>query len=196
MRAAGRDTGGRPRIFTFYEDFFQDARNETNRLVRFCGLQAPHDFSIIHESISADLRHHSLTLADLLKKDEVAPEAKLFYAGLRVFSGTDFLGRVNPNVQESLVEENISRFLKVMEELQSPEKTADLLAALAEKNLQLNQMAMSLESIRSSLSWKFLMKLETIRDRLLPNRTRRRTVYNLILKSLKTRFSEWGSNRS
>ena len=41
VRTSIEDTEGKPRIFSFFEDFFQEDSVEINRLLRFCELPGP-----------------------------------------------------------------------------------------------------------------------------------------------------------
>jgi hypothetical protein len=82
MRASLEDTEGNPRIFTFFDDFFDGGSVEIERLLRFCGLPMPGDRSQLQSAISSELRHHTSAIQSLLEAPAVTPECKLFYLGL------------------------------------------------------------------------------------------------------------------
>lgn len=83
MRASIEDTEGCPRLFTFFEDYFDSGSAEIERLLRFCGLQLPGDNAQLNSAIATELRHHTSVIQSLLQEPAVTPECKLFYLGLR-----------------------------------------------------------------------------------------------------------------
>jgi hypothetical protein len=82
-RASIEDTEGCPRLFTFFEDYFDNGSAEIERLLRFCGLQLPGDNAQLNSAISTELRHHTSVIQSLLEEPAVTLECKLFYLGLR-----------------------------------------------------------------------------------------------------------------
>lgn len=140
MKAAVRDTEGCARIFVFYEDFFEDATLEINRLVEFCGLQKPDSPSILLNAISQKLKHHTSETSELLNDDKIVTEHKLFYIGLRALTNNKFLRPTLDNSREELVSENISKFFKLLEEFHDEQKMAQLQSASADKNQQIAKL--------------------------------------------------------
>jgi sulfotransferase family protein len=192
VRAAIRDTQGHPRIFTFYEDFFRDAESEVSRLVEFCGLRAPREWGDIHDAISQELRHQSASIMDLFKEDGIPPEVKLFYLGLRALSSRGFLQSVPRTDQEGIVAENLGEFFSLMEKFHDQEKTAQLQTILVERDLLLEQLVkekeslrLSLERVERTLTWQLMKGLTSLKDRLLPDRTHRRAMYDWFLTKFK-----------
>jgi hypothetical protein len=76
-------TRGRPRIFTFYGDYFGNASREIACLARFCGL-TPTRFSTATQLLSAGLRHHVSGVHELFRHPEIPWAAKLLYYRLRL----------------------------------------------------------------------------------------------------------------
>ena len=76
-----RHTEGRPRILTWYDDYFPHAAAEVRRVAAFCGLTVPEDAEF--EAAVEELRHHAEDVTSLLAEERVAPEHKLLYLGLR-----------------------------------------------------------------------------------------------------------------
>jgi hypothetical protein len=83
MCAAVEDTDGCPRIFTFFEDFFDHGSAEIERLLGFCGLSSADNPAKLKSVISTELRHHTSALRSLLEDPAVPPACKHFYLGLR-----------------------------------------------------------------------------------------------------------------
>ncbi len=132
MQAAVRDTEGYPRIYAFYEDFFKDASGEIDRLIKFCGLQKLDDMSILHKTISCELKHHTSETLDLLNESKIISEYKLFYIGLRALTNDKFLHPTLNSKREELISKNISKFFKMLEEFHDEQKVAQLQSELAD----------------------------------------------------------------
>lgn len=82
LMSALEDTEGCPRIFTFFEDFFERGSKEIERLLDFCGLPLPDDPSKLKSAVSSELRHHTGSPRSLLEEPAVPPACKYFYLGL------------------------------------------------------------------------------------------------------------------
>jgi hypothetical protein len=80
--AALAHTRGRPRMFTFYGDYFGNASREIARVARFCGL-TPTGFSTAAQLLSASFRHHFCGAHELFRHPEIPCAAKLLYYRLR-----------------------------------------------------------------------------------------------------------------
>jgi hypothetical protein len=126
MKAAIRDTENCARTFVFYEDFFQDATFELKRLVEFCGLREPDNQSILLNTISKKLKHHTSETYELLNDDKIVTEYKLFYIALRALTNDKFLGSISGNSREELVSKYISKLNKLLEEFHDEQKMAQL----------------------------------------------------------------------
>lgn len=140
MRAAIRDTEGCSRIFTFYEDFFNDATTEIDRLIEFCGLQKPDDLSSLHGVISHELKHHTSETSELLNEDKVITEYKLFYIGLRALTTQGFVQPNSDHTREEFISENISKFFKLLEQFHDEQEMAHLQSELADREQQITDL--------------------------------------------------------
>lgn len=118
-RASIEDTEGCPRLFTFFEDYFDHGTVEIKRLLRFCGLQLPADHAQLNSVISTELRHHTSVIQTLLEEAAVTQECKNFYLGLRAIlsSNSANVSRDEERLeQESL---NVSALVKSFRELEA-----------------------------------------------------------------------------
>ena len=118
MQAAIRSTQGCPRLFSFYEDYFQNASREIDRLVEFCELKKLDDMSVLHNSISTKLRHHSSETIDLLNQDKLLTEYKLFYAELRTLTSDTLVEAASDSMRENLISSHVSKFVTLLEQFQ------------------------------------------------------------------------------
>jgi hypothetical protein len=82
-RAALAHTKGRPRILTFYGDYFANPRREIRRLASFCGLGMAEENSATLPLLTPELRHYLCGVRELLNHPEVPLEGKLLYYRLR-----------------------------------------------------------------------------------------------------------------
>ncbi len=154
MRAAIRDTEGCPRIFTFYEDFFNNASGEINRLVKFCGLKKPDDITTLHNAIHRDLKHHTSETSELLKEHKVLAEYKLFYIGLRAIATTGFLYPATEHTPEALISENACGFYKLLEQFHNEQKMAQLQSKLVELELEHHNLEGKAENLENIIAEK------------------------------------------
>ena len=152
MRAAIRDTENHSRIFTFYEDFFDEASAEIDRLAMFCGLTKPDDPSQVQQAISPKLRNHASETAELLGEAGAITEYKLFYIGLRALSIQARAQSMEPDKREISISKNIGRFLHLLEQFHDENETARLQAALAEKEQQTIQFSARLSQSDAALA--------------------------------------------
>ncbi len=154
MQAAIRDTEGCLRIFTFYEDFFNDWAREISKLVEFCGLQRPNDLSKLHETIFHELRHHTCETFELLNEDKLTTEHKLFYIGLRALTTEGFVPSTSDRRPENLISENISKFSRLLERFHHEEPRAQLESVLISKDQQINNFSITIKLQQQSLADK------------------------------------------
>lgn len=83
VRTSIEDTEGSQRIFSFFDDFFENGSVEIERLLRFCELPIPANDSGLKSAVSTELRHHTSALQSLLEEPRITSECKHFYLGLR-----------------------------------------------------------------------------------------------------------------
>jgi hypothetical protein len=81
--AALRDTQQSPRLFSFFDDYFESRNEEISRVLAFCGLADFNDTARLESAIAGELRHHES--GDQLLRDEptIPAECKNLYLGLR-----------------------------------------------------------------------------------------------------------------
>lgn len=154
MRAAIRDTDGSPRTFIFYEDLFKDAFSEIDHLVEFCGLKRPENPTLLSQTISRELKHHSIEMADLLNENKMMTEHKLFYIGLRALSVPGLLPSTPGRTREELISENIGRFLMLLEKFHDESEMAKLQTTLVHKNIQLFQLCAAMRRLQRTIMSK------------------------------------------
>lgn len=154
MRAAVRDTEGRPRIFTFYEDHFDDDLREIHRVAEFCELQMPDDLSGLRHAISYESKHYRSETLELLGTDNVRTEDKLFYIGLRALLFQGFIQTKSERTREALISEYASRFSCLIEEFHNQGKLAQLQTMLAEKDQQMIKYQAEVKKILQDLKGK------------------------------------------
>ena len=85
--SALRDTQQRPRLLSFFDDYFDNRNQEISRVLAFCGLEDFNHITLLETAIAGDLRHHES--GDQLLHDEtvIPPECKKLYFGLRAIHG-------------------------------------------------------------------------------------------------------------
>jgi hypothetical protein len=160
MRAAIQDTESCPRIFAYYEDFFTDAVSEANRLISFCGLQAPQDPSMLGGEIRSELRHHRSEITELLGAASIPAEYKLLYVGLRALSERSRVATTPPD--ESA--QDASEFLRVLDEFHDYERLAQLQTELTKRNYELSKLRNEmLNDLKANHAWAYRIYRKFIR---------------------------------
>jgi len=130
MRAAIRDTEDCPRLFTFYEDYFDHPAREINRLIEFCGLQKPDDPAIVRGAIASAFKHHSSEPSELLHDSQIPPTSKLLYIGLRALISDSRVGGASDSRREDVLSAQVSEFFKLFEQFQDQLSVAKLPTAV------------------------------------------------------------------
>ena len=154
MRSAIRDTEGCPRIFTFYEDFFENSAAEIGRLAEFCDLKTPEDPSSLYQTVARELKHHKSETAELLNEDKITTEYKLFYIGLRALSVQGVEYSKAGESREKLISDNIGRFLILLEKFHDEHEAAKMEEALAQKDVQVAQLRSTVQTQQQALGEK------------------------------------------
>jgi hypothetical protein len=90
VRWALMHTGGRPRMFVFYEDLMSDPQAHADRLAGFIGEAGAADRPEVQDALSAfvteNLWHHRTPLKRVVYDRRVAFEAKALYLAIRLKS--------------------------------------------------------------------------------------------------------------
>jgi hypothetical protein len=136
LRAAIEDTGGCPRMITFYDDFFTAAAAELGRMVNFCGLQRPCELSILEDGIRGELRHHRSELSKLLGATAMPVEYKLMYLGLRGLT----VREPDSLAPETNSTDSAGTFLRVLDEFHDRERLSQLQTDLTKKVYELSKL--------------------------------------------------------
>jgi hypothetical protein len=126
VRDAIRNTSGCPRIFVFYEDFFENPDLEINRLINFCSLHEFEDKSVLKDVVSRELKHHSSDTLRLLDENKVSIDDKLFYIILRSILREGFFPSLPNRNQNDFISEAVDKFLTLMDEFHDQKKVVQL----------------------------------------------------------------------
>jgi hypothetical protein len=149
MHAVIRDTEGSPRVFTFYEDYF-NGDQEIKRVVEFCGLPW-HEKSSTHEgAVVPEVKHHSSDIWDLLADDNAVVEAKALYIGLRAILCEGHTHTPMPLKREAWISETVSRYGAMIREWAEGYHTSRLESALIEKDKQIAELCHTIEAERDA----------------------------------------------
>lgn len=116
MRASIEDTEGCPRLFTFFDDYFDGSVKEVERLVRFCGLPMPANPELARGAVASDLRHYSSADRSLLDESVVSAECKNFYLGLRALLSSSVPHDETQGERDSI---KVSDFVKSFKDAQA-----------------------------------------------------------------------------
>ena len=139
-REAIRNTERRPRIITFYEDYFSDPAGEITRVVKFCGLEIVEEFSRAQKMISEELRHQTTGTVELLNEESVPLEHKVLYLGLRSLASEERCAMEIDDRPKPWAPNSIGSVLSVLDAMHDQEKLLQLEATLGEKEHQLSSL--------------------------------------------------------
>jgi len=208
MRSAIRDSTGYPRIFTFYEDYFENPIYQIRRLFEFCGLEKPEQPEHLNQAIFHDLKHHSTETEELLADNRLAAGIKLFYIGLRGLALIENEAPVPAEERERRTSNDIGRLLELVEELNHEEEVPRLQMALAEiqtrvkqlhreieqKESQLTQFRLTIQNLRqevdlinTSMAWKVIKRVRRVNARIFPTGSLVRRFFDYIIKKVQCR---------
>ena len=134
MRSSIEDTEGRPRLFIFFEDFFNQGSSEIERLLQFCGLPMSGDDSQLQSAIATELRHHTSAIRSLLEEPAVTPECKHFYLGLRAVLSTSSSDGQHHGDEREQESENVGAFVKLFKDFDAGNAASHSAAAWPEVN--------------------------------------------------------------
>ena len=152
MEAAIRDTEGCPRIFTFYEDYFDDDSGELDKLTDFCKLQKPDDISVLNDTIFRQLRHHASETYELLNEEKLPTEHKLLYIGLRALTTDGFVHSTLYRSQDILLSKCISQFFKLLERFHDQHEVARLQSVIAEGQKDRDLQRVKIENLEGRIA--------------------------------------------
>jgi glycosyltransferase involved in cell wall biosynthesis len=187
---------GIPCVFVSYDRLLADWETELTRCAKGLGIPWPVDGERLHKEMNAflrpELRHSSSTLEDIKAADAPRPIVELYEILLRVSNDRETPGQAfNQNVERLSKEfSSYSRFFRDDMEKQNilvkqfAEKERELESIQSSFGQQLAEKEWELDSIRSSLGWKILTRCRRIVDRCLPIHTRRRTVFDSMIKDI------------
>jgi len=133
-KAAIRDTANCRRVLTFYENYFDNPREEVNKVVNFCDLKMPTEWSLVEQSISANLRNQATNVSELLDETLIPTEYKLWYLALRAVAHDEAI----PGGDERITMDRISiaaeKLLRLMHIFSTEQEVARLQDAIARKD--------------------------------------------------------------
>jgi len=138
MRAAIQNTEGRPRILTFYDDYFREPFDEIYRVVGFCGLDRVEGSSSIHRIISCHLRHQTSRTVELLNEGRVSLECKMFYLGLRSLASEERCAMESYENTNTRIPNGMGDVLSLIDRLHDQEAILQLGTELGDKEQQLS----------------------------------------------------------
>lgn len=185
------------RTLISYEDFMQDWKQEIRRAITELSIPWPEDeenfTGQVGKFIKPQLRHHSRSVNEafaLLPK----PIAELYELCLEKDEIESAANSAKVN-QLFTVYETISQIGVFEHKLQFVTEQLDreltnLQAVVEQKERQLQDVFVQLETIQSSLPFKLLARYNRWRERLLPEGTRRYRLYRLLIKAAHVALDE------
>jgi len=188
-RVAIQNTEGRPRLLTFYEDYFRDPLDEVKRVAGFCGLERVEDSSRVERIISAELRHQTIGKVELLNEASVPLEYKLLYLGLRALAPEERCAMEVDDFSTTWVSNAIGGVLSVIDDLHEREKILQLEVALGEKEQQLSALRARMRAeLREKSEQMSQLQNHNVRLQTFADAVRKTMVYRLyrrIIRPLK-----------
>ncbi len=153
LRSAVRDTQGAPRLFVFYEDFFDE------RLValilpvlfEFCGLDPHEGPEDLMRFVEKGLRHQRCASAEVILDDRVSTDQRTIYLALRALSWERIFGVGGPRKDESSEATALDRLLRWLEEIRDESRVGGLQALLHEKDREIVELKFRLHEIGGRL---------------------------------------------
>jgi hypothetical protein len=139
-RAAIKNTEGRPRILTFYEDYFSNPLYEVNRVVGFSRLDNVGDPSRVLQIISGELRHQIKGTAELLDDRRIPMEHKVLYFGLRTLISEKREATEIDDSTQAEMPHGISSLLPLIDQLRDEKRLLQLETELSNKEQQLSAL--------------------------------------------------------
>jgi len=178
MDAALRHTAEQPRLFVAFEDLFDDWEFQLRRLSAFLGgpdlAGRPDIRKAVQEYIEDRLRHYRISTLDAVDEPRCAFPARALYLVLRLYVRleTEAAGARDGAYKE--LQEALDRFGR---------SSIDAVGELDNLRARGAELRSHLATIQGSLSWILLARYRGLRDRCLPQGTRRRSLYEATLNS-------------
>jgi hypothetical protein len=181
-RAALENTKDRPRILTFYENFFGNPIEELNRLVGFTGLGGIDDPARVLEVISGELRHQACGTVDLLNSAAIPFEYKFLYLGLRALSSEGYPRRTHGGEAEATATADPGLLLNLADEFRNQESAARIETMLAQKDLELSNCQRAFSERQDQIA---RLEQDNARLRAFSDAVRRTLAYRLYVRLIR-----------
>jgi hypothetical protein len=184
--AAVRNTEGSPRIFTFYEDYFDDPLSEINRVSGFCGLSPGENPSELHAVVSRELRHHTSEIADLFNAEIIPVQLKLFYVSVWALYSQRYAWPRSTKYEGDMTSVSIGKLLDSLAEIEDREKVAQLQSALIRKAQEVTAVRSAVRKQLSELEKQMTaLQAENLRLQAFSDAVRNTFVYRFYKKCLR-----------
>ena len=177
-------TSGQPRIFVFYEDLIDDWAPELRRLAAFIGRpesgEDPRVHASVGEFVEKELCHHRMSMEDLVGDQRISFATKGLYLALRGHAPRDAPADAAFRVDGAGGSIQSTLDLFGTRSLETWDRTV---AAAAERNT----LTQTLQDIHTSCAWRLVTFSRRVIGGLLPAGTRRRRVFNAVLRRMAPR---------
>lgn len=160
MRAAIQDTEFCPRYFAHYEDYIAEPEIQVERLIDFCGLTRPSDFSMETVGIRRELWHQKCEISEILTAESIQAETKLLYLGLRSLIER----RRQPPELNNQRSEDASELLRLLDSLHNTLEVVRLQSELTSKSNELFRLQSEmLKDLKTHHRWAYRFYRNLIR---------------------------------
>jgi hypothetical protein len=217
VQASLAHTSGQPRMFVFYEDILHDWIPELRRMAAFIGHPERADDPCVREAVAEfaeqEMCHYRMSIEDLVGDPRISFSTKALYLGVRGHAPRDVPGddearpdRVSRSVHKALdvlgnwsLETWDRTFATTTERdalARENQAQAATIAALQGAQDRLMADAAALGEIRASCAWRIVTFSRRVVGALLPVGTRRRRMFNALLRRIAPRLSSSGGERT
>jgi O-antigen biosynthesis protein len=140
--AAIEQTAGEPRLFVFYEDYFDNWRRELRRLANFVGVPTMADdqdvLLLAEKFIDRELWHHRTSLLDIVDNNKLFFPAKALYISLRALVRIQLGTPYGNHLIDAMLDDIISSLSQYTKESQHNQEV--LLTLLKQQQAQISQL--------------------------------------------------------
>jgi glycosyltransferase involved in cell wall biosynthesis len=140
--AAIEQTAGEPRLFVFYEDYFDNWRRELRRLANFVGVPTMADDQDVllaaEKFIDRELWHHRTSLLDIVDNNKLFFPAKALYISLRALIRIQLGTPYGNHLIDAMLDDIISSLSQYTKESQHNQEV--LLTLLKQQQAQISQL--------------------------------------------------------